>query len=127
VGESLEDMGTGEKLLNRTAMACAVRFSLFLMTVTIYLPFGITRCCIVASRRKCFFPLAMTNTYIVFCLHSSNGLLSGKVMTLLSMSHGSGSGGVGHCSAWTLSLPAAPLSISGLAHIQIITYHSPIQ
>jgi hypothetical protein len=25
VGRSLEDMGTGEKLLNRTAMACAVR------------------------------------------------------------------------------------------------------
>jgi hypothetical protein len=25
VGKSLEDMGTGEKLLNRTAMACAVR------------------------------------------------------------------------------------------------------
>jgi hypothetical protein len=25
VGESLEDMGTGEKILNRTAMACAVR------------------------------------------------------------------------------------------------------
>ena len=24
-GESLEDMGTGEKFLNRTAMACAVR------------------------------------------------------------------------------------------------------
>jgi hypothetical protein len=25
VGESLEDMGTGEKFLNRTTMACAVR------------------------------------------------------------------------------------------------------
>ena len=25
VGESLEDMGTGEKFLNRTAMACAGR------------------------------------------------------------------------------------------------------
>ena len=25
VGESLEDMGTGEKFINRTAMACAVR------------------------------------------------------------------------------------------------------
>ena len=25
VGESLKDMGTGEKFLNRTAMACAVR------------------------------------------------------------------------------------------------------
>jgi hypothetical protein len=25
VGESLEDMGTGEKFLNRTAMTCAVR------------------------------------------------------------------------------------------------------
>jgi hypothetical protein len=25
VGESLEDMGAGEKFLNRTAMACAVR------------------------------------------------------------------------------------------------------
>jgi hypothetical protein len=25
VGKSLEDMGTGEKILNRTAMACAVR------------------------------------------------------------------------------------------------------
>jgi hypothetical protein len=25
VGESLEDMGTGEKFLNRTAMACGVR------------------------------------------------------------------------------------------------------
>jgi hypothetical protein len=25
VGESLEDMGTGENFLNRTAMACAVR------------------------------------------------------------------------------------------------------
>ena len=25
MGQSLEDMGTGEKLLNRTAMACAVR------------------------------------------------------------------------------------------------------
>jgi hypothetical protein len=25
VGESLEDMGTGEKILNRTAMACAIR------------------------------------------------------------------------------------------------------
>jgi hypothetical protein len=25
VGANLEDMGTGEKLLNRTAMACAVR------------------------------------------------------------------------------------------------------
>jgi hypothetical protein len=25
VGESLDDMGTGEKFLNRTAMACAVR------------------------------------------------------------------------------------------------------
>ena len=25
MGESLEDMGTGEKFLNRTAMACAVR------------------------------------------------------------------------------------------------------
>ena len=25
VGKSLEDMGTGEKLLNRTAVACAVR------------------------------------------------------------------------------------------------------
>jgi hypothetical protein len=25
VGRSLEDMGTGEKFLNRTAMACAVR------------------------------------------------------------------------------------------------------
>jgi hypothetical protein len=25
-GESLEDMGTGEKFLNRTAMACAVRW-----------------------------------------------------------------------------------------------------
>jgi hypothetical protein len=27
VGKSLEDMGTGEKFLNRTAMACAVRLS----------------------------------------------------------------------------------------------------
>ena len=26
VGRSLEDMGTGEKFLNRTAMACAVRW-----------------------------------------------------------------------------------------------------
>jgi hypothetical protein len=26
VGESLEDIGTGEKFLNRTAMACAVRW-----------------------------------------------------------------------------------------------------
>jgi hypothetical protein len=26
VGKSLEDMGTGEKFLNRTAMACAVRW-----------------------------------------------------------------------------------------------------
>jgi hypothetical protein len=25
VGKSLEDMGTGEKVLNRTALACAVR------------------------------------------------------------------------------------------------------
>jgi hypothetical protein len=25
VGESLEDMGTGEKFLNRTAMVCALR------------------------------------------------------------------------------------------------------
>jgi hypothetical protein len=25
VGENLEDMGTGEKFLNRTAMGCAVR------------------------------------------------------------------------------------------------------
>jgi hypothetical protein len=25
VGKSLEDMGTGEKFLNKTAMACAVR------------------------------------------------------------------------------------------------------
>jgi hypothetical protein len=25
VGESLEDMGTGEKFLNRTAMTCAIR------------------------------------------------------------------------------------------------------
>jgi hypothetical protein len=25
VGKSLEDMGTGEKFLNRTAMACAIR------------------------------------------------------------------------------------------------------
>jgi hypothetical protein len=25
VGKTLEDMGTGEKFLNRTAMACAVR------------------------------------------------------------------------------------------------------
>jgi hypothetical protein len=25
VGKRIEDMGTGEKLLNRTAMACAVR------------------------------------------------------------------------------------------------------
>jgi hypothetical protein len=25
IGKSLEDMGTGEKFLNRTAMACAVR------------------------------------------------------------------------------------------------------
>ena len=25
MGKSLEDMGTGEKFLNRTAMACAVR------------------------------------------------------------------------------------------------------
>jgi hypothetical protein len=25
LGKSLEDMGTGEKFLNRTAMACAVR------------------------------------------------------------------------------------------------------
>jgi hypothetical protein len=25
VGESLKDMGTGEKFLNRTAMACSVR------------------------------------------------------------------------------------------------------
>ena len=25
VGESLEDMGTGEKFLNRTAMACALK------------------------------------------------------------------------------------------------------
>jgi hypothetical protein len=25
VGESVEDMGTGEKFMNRTAMACAVR------------------------------------------------------------------------------------------------------
>ena len=25
VGKSLEDMGTGEKFLNRTAMACALR------------------------------------------------------------------------------------------------------
>jgi hypothetical protein len=28
VGKSLEDMGTGEKFLNRTAMACAVRSSI---------------------------------------------------------------------------------------------------
>jgi hypothetical protein len=28
VGKSLEDMGTGEKILNRTAMACAVRLSI---------------------------------------------------------------------------------------------------
>jgi hypothetical protein len=27
VGKSLEDMGTGENFLNRTAMACAVRSS----------------------------------------------------------------------------------------------------
>jgi hypothetical protein len=25
VGKSLEDMGTGEKFLNRTAMACAIK------------------------------------------------------------------------------------------------------
>jgi hypothetical protein len=25
MGKSLEDMGTGEKLLNKTAMACAIR------------------------------------------------------------------------------------------------------
>jgi hypothetical protein len=29
VGKSLEDMGTGEKFLNRTAMACAVRSSIY--------------------------------------------------------------------------------------------------
>jgi hypothetical protein len=29
VGESLKDMGTGEKFLNRTAMACAVRSSIY--------------------------------------------------------------------------------------------------
>jgi hypothetical protein len=28
VGKSLEDMGTGEKFLNKTAMACAVRSSI---------------------------------------------------------------------------------------------------
>ena len=28
VGESLKDMGTGEKFLNRTAMACAVRLGI---------------------------------------------------------------------------------------------------
>jgi hypothetical protein len=28
VGKSLEDMGTGEKFLNRTAMACAVRLKI---------------------------------------------------------------------------------------------------
>ena len=28
MGKSLEDMGTGEKFLNRTAMACAVRSSI---------------------------------------------------------------------------------------------------
>jgi hypothetical protein len=31
VGKSLEDMGTGEKFLNRTAMACAVRSACFLI------------------------------------------------------------------------------------------------
>ena len=29
VGESLEDMGTGEKFLNRTPMACAVRSRIY--------------------------------------------------------------------------------------------------
>jgi hypothetical protein len=29
VGESLEDMGTGEKFLNRTAMACAERTRIY--------------------------------------------------------------------------------------------------
>ena len=29
VGESLEDMGTGEKFLNRTAMACTVRSRIY--------------------------------------------------------------------------------------------------
>jgi hypothetical protein len=29
VGKSLEDMGTGEKFLNRTAMACAVRSRIY--------------------------------------------------------------------------------------------------
>ena len=28
MGESLEDMGTGEKFLNRTAMACSVRLGI---------------------------------------------------------------------------------------------------
>jgi hypothetical protein len=28
VGKSLEDMGTGQKFLNRTAMACAVRLKI---------------------------------------------------------------------------------------------------
>ena len=30
VGKSLEEMGTGEKFLNRTAMACAVRSRIFM-------------------------------------------------------------------------------------------------
>jgi hypothetical protein len=29
VGKSLEDMGTGEKFLNRTAMACAIRSRIY--------------------------------------------------------------------------------------------------
>jgi hypothetical protein len=29
VGKSIEDMGTGEKFLNRTAMACAVRSRIY--------------------------------------------------------------------------------------------------
>ena len=29
VGKSLEDMGTGEKFLNRTAMACTARSRIF--------------------------------------------------------------------------------------------------
>jgi hypothetical protein len=32
VGKTLEDMGTGEKLLNRTAMACAVRSRIYKWT-----------------------------------------------------------------------------------------------
>ena len=59
VGKSLEDMGTGEKFLNRTAMACAVRSRIDKWDLTK-----------LQSKRHCLWCILGVQFPEVACLHS---------------------------------------------------------